>query len=1146
MPLWTEVSSGNGIITAIRRDTPWIDANWIEAGDQDAKRMAAALKDSLSVLGLSLNGNKIGDAGCVALAKSLETNQTLQNLDLGRNNIGDEGGVALAKTLETNQTLTVLGLMRNNIRHDGSVALAKALETNQTLTYLGLSSNCTGDEGGVALAKALQTNQTLQTLRLTGDKIGEKGGVALARALETNQTLQELGLSSNQMGDNGGVALAKALQTNQTLTALHLRINQIGDEGGVALAKALQTNQTLQELGLSSNQIGDNGGVALAKALETNQTLTALHLRNNQIGDDGGVALGKALETNQALQKLEIGDNRIPTDVTSDIEAKIKRNQLASEINQGRKVRFNRVKVAVLGHGAAGKSSTVRSLAGKAHIEAHLSTEGWDNSKMWVDRQDLDGDWDQGDLGLDRIVSGVLADPNLPTKEETLAEEVEDAKTNDEEEHEHEKPVEKGIWKALASLLVSKWRVRDMALRLVSGKMSGTAEVASHEQEWNSYVFEEVPLSWVWLVDHLGEKPDRPWLPLQEVEELGRQAKLDGVETALTFFHELGVLIHLKNTENLRGKVVTDPQWMADMVTKVLRVEIHRSTDGWRTVMQRVRTAELVKDYERLFGMSISRDGLEEVAPRASLKQLLGGEATRDLLESLWDADSIEFLIDLMEEMFLMCDRDGAREHFLVPSLLPFVTMPKWNKILCGFSDEAPTFRLTFSFLPEGVFQRFLTGFERSFKQADGDIKTRFVEVFNNCAVLLLNGARTYLRSTQSQEGEIFVRINTSLPKIVAQVLRTIVAIFRFTDQVFSKSQLAPQLQLRASGREDYVDYEEAYETRKFGDANEGEVMVIGSGRQTVPVGSLATFFHPLVAPALSASDEATEFDLFISFDRESAEQRVAEIVHELASRGFRVFQATPDRDGVTAEMARGIKASKVGIVFMTEAYIAKVNRGDRNEIRQQFQSITQTRPFVPVCLEAAVANPATWREGLFGFLYMDELYVDMTAATSEETVDLLEVKIRRKMRRVVPVARRKKIFASYCWARDSQGRDNKTRVVRVVQGLRDLGHSVWQDVVDLDADAQQGMAEGIERCKLALVFASGAYLDRVGLGRGNIAREFRGISTSRPFVVIKMDDVNVSSLVGQLEPVDVIDMANDGTFEDAVVQLDDVIDTSI
>ena len=87
------------------------------------------------------------------------------------------------------------------------------------------------------------------------------------------------------------------------------------------------------------------------------------------------------------------------------------------------------------------------------------------------------------------------------------------------------------------------------------------------------YVSEETPIKWLKLVSAL-ESVKKPWLTLSEVAELAASEagilEEETLEKALTKFYEIGLLLWW-DTPELRSRVILDPQYLVNDISKIIR-----------------------------------------------------------------------------------------------------------------------------------------------------------------------------------------------------------------------------------------------------------------------------------------------------------------------------------------------------------------------------------------------------------------------------------------------------------------------------------------------------------------------------------------------------------------------------------------------
>jgi len=88
------------------------------------------------------------------------------------------------------------------------------------------------------------------------------------------------------------------------------------------------------------------------------------------------------------------------------------------------------------------------------------------------------------------------------------------------------------------------------------------------------YIRRPIPVAWSRLIDLL-MATKRDHMKLEEVRAIAAGKcgiqKGEQVEAALDLFHELGLLLHFRETEDLRQVVVLNPQWLINSLSLVIR-----------------------------------------------------------------------------------------------------------------------------------------------------------------------------------------------------------------------------------------------------------------------------------------------------------------------------------------------------------------------------------------------------------------------------------------------------------------------------------------------------------------------------------------------------------------------------------------------
>ena len=173
-----------------------------------------------------------------ALVELLEANDPeTREASFGWFYLGDDEARRIAAALERNDVLRRLFLPYNSITDAGAAHLADAVRATQTLSQLDLGCNLITDVGARALADALTHNHSLRSLELWGNKLGDAGAEYVADALETNECLMRLNLLGCRVGDKGAHKLAVALRENEKAGLRHLVLgsNNISGKGAKAL-----------------------------------------------------------------------------------------------------------------------------------------------------------------------------------------------------------------------------------------------------------------------------------------------------------------------------------------------------------------------------------------------------------------------------------------------------------------------------------------------------------------------------------------------------------------------------------------------------------------------------------------------------------------------------------------------------------------------------------------------------------------------------------------------------------------------------------------------------------------------------------------------------------------------------------------------
>ena len=179
-----------------------------------------------------------GSMAFEALVELLEANDPeTREASFGWFYLGDDEARRIAAALERNDALRRLFLPYNSITDAGAAHLADAVRATGTLSQLDLGCNLITDVGARALADALKANGSLRSLELWGNKLGDAGAEHVADALEENEGLMRLNLLGCRLGDKGAHKIAVALRENEKTAMRHLVMgsNNISGKGAKAL-----------------------------------------------------------------------------------------------------------------------------------------------------------------------------------------------------------------------------------------------------------------------------------------------------------------------------------------------------------------------------------------------------------------------------------------------------------------------------------------------------------------------------------------------------------------------------------------------------------------------------------------------------------------------------------------------------------------------------------------------------------------------------------------------------------------------------------------------------------------------------------------------------------------------------------------------
>eukprot|EP00924_Labyrinthula_sp_SR-Ha-C_P010659 augustus_masked-scaffold_49-processed-gene-0.52-mRNA-1 protein AED:0.43 eAED:0.43 QI:0/-1/0/1/-1/1/1/0/693 len=197
----------------------------------------------------------------------------------------------------------------------------------------------------------------------------------------------------------------------------------------------------------------------------------------------------------------------------------------------------------------------------------------------------------------------------------------------------------------------------------------------------------KITMNWVFCLDEIelySENQNAKYIPYNEIHEIAKNAKIyaEEVRPMLRIFHSLGLLIFLDQTTALRSTVVTNPQWLIDKVSLLVRDPLQVQSEAFDR--NELKKFNLEDDYDQLRKHAV---------------------VSEDLLQYIW-GDDTDFLTELMSYTMLLVPWEfplskdftkkqnsfmlRATKFYLVPALLKgtgHIDPNEWKKGL----DEDPS-----------------------------------------------------------------------------------------------------------------------------------------------------------------------------------------------------------------------------------------------------------------------------------------------------------------------------------------------------------------------------------------------------------------------------------------------------------------------
>ena len=202
------------------------------------------------------------------------------------------------------------------------------------------------------------------------------------------------------------------------------------------------------------------------------------------------------------------------------------------------------------------------------------------------------------------------------------------------------------------------------------------------QDQWNN-----VPLSWFKMKETLKEMK-KPWLDWRIVRDNAGQVGIrheSKLRAALQFFHNVGELVYFEEVPDF---IVIDPQWLIDMLSRVITIPSHYM--------------QINKHWEILESEALLHE---------------------DAMKEVWPEGAVQGLVDIMMKYALLLPvpadyklRDPANlvppgKVYLVPSLLPAKDSDETQQPAETPEGTAPPVTLVFpyNFIPVGLTSRLIT-----------------------------------------------------------------------------------------------------------------------------------------------------------------------------------------------------------------------------------------------------------------------------------------------------------------------------------------------------------------------------------------------------------------------------------------------------
>lgn len=116
-----------------------VDLSFKGIGDDEAQKIADAIKASKAVTSIVLRNNNISAKGAKHIADAVKENKSVTDVDISYNSLGDEGVKHIAEAIKENKSITKIYVSSNNSGDKGTEHIVDALKVNTTITTVSVS-----------------------------------------------------------------------------------------------------------------------------------------------------------------------------------------------------------------------------------------------------------------------------------------------------------------------------------------------------------------------------------------------------------------------------------------------------------------------------------------------------------------------------------------------------------------------------------------------------------------------------------------------------------------------------------------------------------------------------------------------------------------------------------------------------------------------------------------------------------------------------------------------------------------------------------------------------------------------------------------------------------------------------------------------